>query len=201
MKKLGAALVLAAFTLMSCVSTDSSVSRVSADKQVDLSGYWNDTDVRIVCDSLVQEVLASPRLSAFSKKAGKLPVVIVGKFKNDSDEHIDTSIITTKVEAALINSGEVDFVASKNEREGVREEREDQQSWSGEDSAKELANETGADFMLIGAVKTIVDRAGGVSTRTYYVSYQLIYIESNKKVFMGENSSIKKVIKRSGAKF
>jgi uncharacterized protein (TIGR02722 family) len=201
MKKLGAALVLAAFALMSCVSTNSSVSRVDADKQVDLSGYWNDTDVKIVCDSLVQEVLASPRLASFSKKAGKLPVVIVGKFKNDSDEHIDTSIITTKVEAALINSGLVDFVASKSEREGVREEREDQQSWSSEDSAKELANETGADFMLIGAVKTIVDRAGGVSTRTYYVSYQLVDIESNKKVFMGENSSIKKVIKRAGAKF
>jgi penicillin-binding protein activator len=191
-----------ALALTGCVSEPGpGVSRVDSSTQLDLSGYWNDTDVKIVSESLVDECLAAPRLAEFAKKTGKAPVIIVGYFRNDSDEHIDTSIIVKKVEMALVNSGKVDFVASKDERQDVRDERQDQQSWATEDSAKELAAEAGADFMLIGSVKTIVDRAGGISSRTYFVSYELIDIQSNKKIFVGENSSIKKVIRRPANKF
>ena len=58
---------------------------------------------------------------------GALPVVIVGSYRNKSDEHIDTEILTKKLEAALVNSGKVDFVASSSEREEIRAERKDQQ--------------------------------------------------------------------------
>lgn len=198
--------VFAALTLFSamvfmtgCASTPQ-VTRVSSDTQVDLSGYWNDTDVRIVCESLIKDCLASPRIADVQKKKGSLPVFIVGTFKNNSDEHIDTSIITTKMETAIVNSGKADFVASKDERGDLRTERQEQQSWASEDTAKAIANETGADFMLIGSVKTIVDKAGKISTRTYFVSAELIDIETNKKVWMGSNDEIKKVIKTPSAK-
>lgn len=187
-----AALLLAA----SCASTPE-VTRVSADTQTDLSGYWNDTDLRIVSESIIRECMGSPRVSQFQKTKGRLPVVIVGTFRNDSDEHIDTTIITKKMETALINSGKADFVASKGERAEIREERQEQQSWASEETAKALAKETGADYMLIGSVKTIVDRAGKMSTRTYFVYAELIELESNRKVWIGENSEIKKVIKAS----
>ena len=47
----------AIFMLASCTSTGSStgVTRIDASTQTDLSGYWNDTDVRIVAESLVNE--------------------------------------------------------------------------------------------------------------------------------------------------
>ena len=191
---------LCAFALLSGCSSAPEVKRVDAGTTTDLSGYWNDTDVRIVCDSLIKECLDSPRVAQFQQKKGKLPVVIVGSFKNDSDEHIDTSIITKKMEAAIINSGKAEFVASKGERSEIRDERQEQQSWASEATAKAIANETGADFMLIGSVKTIVDKAGKYATRTYYVYAELIDVESNKKVWMGSNEEIKKVIKTPGAK-
>ena len=198
--------VIFAFTLISlavlfsgCSSTPQ-VTRVASDTQTDLSGYWNDTDVRIVSESIIKDCLSSPRVAQFQKDKGKLPVVIVGTFKNDSDEHIDTSIITKKMESAIINSGKADFVASKSERSEIRDERQEQQSWSSEDTAKAIANETGADFMLIGSVKTMVDKAGKVATRTYYVYAELIDVESNKKIWVGSNEEIKKVIKTPGAK-
>jgi hypothetical protein len=184
---------------MSCAT--SGVARVSSSTQTDLSGYWNDTDVRIACESITKDCLASPRLAAFAQQKQRLPVIIVGTFKNDSDEHIDTEIITTKLESAILNSGKAEFVASKNERQDLRSERQDQQSWSTESSAKEIAAETGADYMLIGSVKTIVDKAGGTSTRVYYIDYEIIEVESNKKVFVGENNDIKKIIKRSSSGF
>ena len=178
-----------------CKSTR--VERVSSDTVVDLSGYWNDTDVRIVAESLIADCVNAPAITNYIRNNGTLPVVIVGNFRNDSDEHIDTSILTKKFETALINSGKVDFVASSSERVEIRQEREERQTWASEETAKRLANETGADFMLIGSVKTMVDQMDNTSTRTYWVYAELIDIESNRKLWLGENSEIKKVITRS----
>lgn len=193
-------LVSAVLLLAGCASTPQ-VTRVSSDTQIDLSGYWNDNDVRIVCETLINSCLASPRVAQFEKTKGKLPVMIVGAFKNDSDEHIDTSIITGKMETVILNSGKADFVASSGDRSQIRDERLDQQSQSSEESAKALGNETGADFMMIGSVKTIVDKAGNTAVRTYFVTAELVDVETNKKIWRGENSEIKKVIKTPSAKF
>ena len=104
-------------------------------------------------------------------------------------------ISNKKFEIALLNSGKVDFVASSSERAEIRTERNEQQSFASEATAKSIGNETGADFMLIGAVKTIVDSISGQSARTYYVTAELIDIETNRKLWAGEDSSIKKLIK------
>jgi len=195
-------LIIIALTMVfigACSSTPK-VTRVDSDTQVDLSGYWNDTDVRIVCESLINDCLSSPRVAGFEQRTGELPVIIVGSFRNQSDEHIDTSIIQKRMETAILNSGKADFVASSDERLELRDERTEQQSWSSEETAKALANETGADFMLIGSVKTIIDSAGKTATRTYFVYAELIDIESNRKLWIGENSEIKKIIKRPAAK-
>ena len=177
------------------------VERIDAETVTDLSGYWNDTDVRLVADTLIKECTNAPAISNYTRTKGKFPVVIVGTFKNQSDEHIDTSILVKKFEAALVNSGKVDFVASASERGELRQERKEQQDWSNEETAKRLANETGADFMLIGAVKTIVDMNDKKSSRTYYVTAELIDIESNRKLWIGENSEIKKLITKPKVRF
>ncbi|MBQ6781563.1 MAG: penicillin-binding protein activator LpoB [Treponema sp.] len=199
MKKILLALVCV-LGLAGCMSTgdgSAKVTRLDADTQTDLSGYWNDTDVRIVTDSLVSECVNSPAVTAFNQVKKRTPIVIVGSFRNQSDEHIDTSILAKKFESSLINSGKVDFVASASERGEVRDERNDQQVNSSEETAKSLRNETGADFMLIGSVKTIIDSSGKQTTRTYYVNAELIDIETNRKLWVGDNSSIKKLIKQS----
>jgi uncharacterized protein (TIGR02722 family) len=184
--------------LGSCAST--TVSRVDSDTQIDLSGYWNDTDVRIVCDSLIKACLDSPRVTQETAKLSRIPVVLVGNFTNDSDEHIDTSIISRTMEIAIFNSGKADFVAGGDARNQLRAERQDQQGNASERTAAALGNETGADFLLIGSVKTIIDRAGNTSTRTYFVSAEMSNIENNTRLWMDQNSEIKKVIKNAKAK-
>lgn len=193
------AAVSAALIFSSCASNN--VSRVSSETVTDLSGYWNDTDVRLVAGEIIDGCLASPRIAQYpSQHGGKLPVVIVGSYRNKSDEHIDTEILTKKLEAALVNSGKVEFVASSAERNELRAERIDQQTNASESTAKSLGNETGADFMLQGAVKTIVDSDGKTMARSYFVTTEMIDIETNKKIWMDDNSSIKKVIKRSSTR-
>ena len=187
--------VASIWMLASCATT--SVGRVSSDTVTDLTGFWNDTDVKIVCDDLIDKCLASAKIKGFEEKNKRLPVIVVGKFKNDSTEHIDTSIMTEKIADAIINSGLADFVADKKEREELREEREDQNKagYTSEETAKALDNETGADFILQGSVKTIVDKIDNKTVRTYFVSVQLINLETNVLMFKGVSDSIKKIIK------
>lgn len=187
---------IAVLTILSSCATVK-VSRVDSESIVDLSGYWNDNNVRLVCKDLIDKCLSSPRIASFETKNNRLPVIMVGRFKNDSTEHIDTSIITEKMSDAIINSGLADFVADKVSREELREERKDQNKsgYTSEDTIKNLSGETGADFILQGSVKTIVDKVDNKTVRTYYVSVQLINLETNIVTFKGFNDSIKKIIK------
>jgi len=196
MKKILVIVGVVLFVFTSCASGGApKVQRVDSSTQTDLSGYWNDTDVRIVCKSLIDDCLSSPRVDAAIKaKRGKTPMVIVGRFKNESSEHIDTSIISSIMEQTIFNSGKLDFVAGGSTRDDIRAERQDQQSNASEATAKALANETGADFMLTGSVKSMVDRAGNQTVRTYFVDAQMTNIENNQRMWYGQNSEIKKVI-------
>jgi len=182
--------------LASCSSSAApGVSRVDAATRTDLSGYWNDTDVRIVSESLINDCLNSPRVAqAIAAKGGRLPVVIVGSFRNESSEHIDTAIIASAMEVAIFNSGKLDFVAGGSTRLELREERQDQQSNASESTASGLANEIGADFLLTGTVRTIIDRAANQTVRTYFVFAELTNIETNARLWLAQNSDIKKVI-------
>ena len=180
--------------LCSCASGPQ-VSRVDATTQTDLSGYWNDTDVRIVCDALINDCLNSQRVDqAIKAMRGRTPTVIVGRFKNDSSEHIDTSIISTAMERIIFNSGKMDFVAGGSTRDELRVERQDQLANASENTAASIGNETGADFMLTGTVRSIVDRDGNQTVRTYFVTAELTSIETNQRLWMGQNNEIKKLI-------
>jgi uncharacterized protein (TIGR02722 family) len=181
--------------LLSSCASGPKVSRIDASTQTDLSGHWNDTDVRIVCQSLINDCLNSPRVTqAIRAMGGKIPVVLVGSFRNESSEHIDTSIIASTMEVTIFNSGKMDFVAGGSTRNELRAERQDQQSNASEATAASLANETGADFMLFGSVKTIVDKAGNQTVRTYFVTAEMTNVETNQRMWMGQNNEIKKVI-------
>jgi uncharacterized protein (TIGR02722 family) len=178
-----------------------SVKRVDSSTQMDLSGYWNDTDLRLASDYLIKECLATPRLSQYKATYGKLPVIIVGKFKNSSDEHIDTSILSQRLEASILSSGKAEFVASGDLRDQLRAERLDQQQGYTDDATMaRIGREVGADYMLTGSVKTIVDRYDKTSTRSYFITAELTDITTNRRLWIGEYNEIKKVIKNPGVK-
>ena len=100
------------------------------------------------------------------------------------------------MEIAFVESGEVVLVANTEERDPLRDERMSQQIFANPATAKALAMETGADFMLLGSVKTVTDREGSKTVQTYYVSAQMVELETTRIVWLDE-STIKKVIDRS----
>jgi hypothetical protein len=178
------------------------VQRVDANTVTDLSGRWNDTDIRTVCKNLVAGCEDSPRIKAFILKYatahdGKTPAVLVGRFSNDSSEHIDTSIIAKNMETAIFNSGTLNFVAGGPALDQLRAERDDQQTNASEDTAARLANETGAALLLTGSVKSSTDADAGTMTRSYFVYAQMVNVETREVLWMATDDSIKKIISRS----
>lgn len=180
--------------LAGCASVK--VDRMDVDETVDLSGRWNDTDSRLVSEEMISDVLSRPWIDRYRAGRGKDPVVIVGSVRNRSDEHINTQTFVKDLERALINAGEVEFVAGSGERGEVREERKDQAAHASEATAKEEGEELGADFMLQGSINTISDRVDGKEVKYYQVNLELIEIQSHRKAWIGEKK-IKKMVKRS----
>ena len=188
-------LAVAALCLVSC-SSSRTVTRVSSDTQMDLSGRWNDTDSRLVAETMISDVLRRPWLSNFTSAEGRNPVVIIGDVQNRSSEHIEILVFTKSLERELINSGKVRFVASDAERQGVRQERMNQQIEASPETMKRLGQETGADFYLGGVITSVTDRIDGLRTVFYKVNLELINMETNDKVWIGDHE-IKKVIEQS----
>jgi len=187
-------LAIMASLILSACST--SVERLDAQQQIDLSGAWNDTDSQLVAREMIEDSLSRAWISKFVKTEGKDPAVIVGRVKNLSHEHINTNTFIANMERELINSGEVQFVASSANRQEIRDERADQDLNASEATRKEMGQEYGADFMMQGEINTIIDVDGSTQVRFYQVNLELISIKDNRKVWIGEKK-IKKLIKNS----
>ena len=173
------------------------VTRVESDTVTDLSGNWNDTDSRLVAEEMIRDVLSRNWLPKFTSKHGRQPTVIVGTVRNLSHEHINTRTFIADMERELINSGEVEFVASAEDRKEVRSEVKDQDLNASEETRKAMGQEVGADFMLQGSINTIVDAIDGEQARYYQIDLALIELGTNRKVWVGQKK-IKKTIEKSG---
>jgi uncharacterized protein (TIGR02722 family) len=191
--------IMGASALVSCASGPQT-TRVDASTITDLTQYWNDTDVDIVCKDLITKFLDSPRVAQFAVQRKRLPVIRVGNFKNSSSEPIDTTIISKRMQVQILNSGKADFVADASVSQELRAEAQEQQSWSTESTAAELAAETGADFLLTGAVKTIIQTSGSDQVRVYDVTAEATDVTTHRMIWSDENNAIKKVVKKAKAK-
>ena len=172
------------------------VRRIDPGTTTDLSGYWNDTDSRLVSEGMISDCLSHPWIQRHVMESEARPVVIIGTVRNWSMEHIATGTFIRDLERAFVNSGQVRVVANPLEREELRGERMDQQEWASEETRRRLREETGADYMLNGAIDVIIDREDGHEVKFYQVDLFLTDIETNERIWIGQ-TKIKKEITRS----
>lgn len=189
--------VILAFVLFGCSST---VQRIDTSTIKDLSGRWNDADAQLVAEQIVEDMLNGGWLKKYLKKEGREPRIIVGTIKNKTDEHIEIDVFRKDIEKELTNSGEVVFVASKEEREEMREERADMQEYSSDATKKKFKQEIAADFMMKGVLTSVVDQKGGEKVIYYQCDMELFNLETNVKAWVGQKK-IKKYISKPGFGF
>jgi hypothetical protein len=192
-----AALALAGIVLVSG-GCGKQVTRLNPDQQIDLSGRWNDVDSRQAADAIIRETFdrESWALEYARAHGGRRPTVIVGTVRNRSMEHIPVNAFVRDLERAYLGSGQVQVVASADERGEVRAEREDQQQNAAAGTRARMGIERGANYMLQGDIESVEDREGGRRVVLYQIDMTLVNLETNAKEWTGQHK-IKKYVERS----
>ncbi len=185
------ALTIGLLSVMACNRT---VTRVSPDQQIDLSGRWNDTDSKMVAAEMISDVLKRPWRETFANAEGRKPVVIIGIVQNKSSEHIESETFIKDLEREFINSGTIRVVQNDLFREKMREERAQQGEFASPETQAKWGKELGADFMMFGVITSITDSYKKEKVVSYKVNLELADLETNEKVWIGDKE-IKKYIK------
>jgi penicillin-binding protein activator len=180
--------------LLVCVGCARSVTRVDPNTAIDLSGRWNDTDSRKVADKMIQTLLESERFKEYAKSAGRKPAIVVGLIRNKTSEHIDAANYIKKLELAIFNSGIAEVVESEEFRDKLRLERAQQQDFADPATVAKWGKEIGANLMLFGEMTSETDVAGKTRVVNYITTLYLTDIETNRRVWYGQEE-IKKVVK------
>jgi len=172
------------------------IERVDPNLATDISGRWNDTDSKLVSNEMITDALTVNRnwIASFESKMNRKPVVIIGNIRNKTSEYIDATFFIKNMEIAFINGGSVSVVQSADERNQIRDERNDQQTFASEETKKKWGKEKGADFMMNGVVTSITDEHKNRKSVAYQVNLELTDLETNEKVWIGQKQ-IKKLIK------
>jgi len=164
----------------------------------ELSGDWSEVDARKTAEILIKQMLGEAWYSEALTQLGKKPMVLVGKVKNRSNEHINTQVFIKQIQRALILSRKVRFASDKARK--LRQEKEGQITNATDDTAKSMGKELGADYMIFGEINTITDRRGGKTIKYYQVNLELHNIETGEIVWIGEKK-IKKFIQQESRKW
>ncbi len=173
------------------------VTRLDPETTIDLSGFWNDTDSRLVAEALIDDAMNFPWARRFMQQNnGEIPAVIFGSVRNRTTEHIAVNAFLRDMEAAFLRTGLTRVVADPEQRSQIREEREDQQQNASAATRARMRNELGADFMLVGEITSIEDVEGNREVIYYQVDLNLTDLESSERVWIGQHR-IKKFVERS----
>jgi len=107
---------------------------------------------------------------------------------------VNTQYFAKRLERELLNSGRVRVVAAADQDSINVAERARQSEHASDDTVKSQGNEVGADFTLQTVINSQNETDGsGQSVRAYLVNMELVSVETNEKVWIGEKM-IRKVV-------
>lgn len=184
--------VVVCFVLEAC---GPSVRSGGSGDPLQVGDRWNDADSSGAAAELVKDILSRSWLSRWNEEQKRVPRLLVGRVVNRAHCHINTDMLVADLERDLLNSGEVSFVASGEQRKQLLDEKLRQIQHSTLESQKALGRELGADFLLTGKINSEIQRAGSTGVTYYQTDLELLNIETGEKVWLGQ-SKTKKVVQR-----
>ena len=135
-----------------------------------LSDQFNENDLQLIAKKMVNSLAGSPR---FAQPGQQLPVVLVGRLKNKTSEHIDMASLGDKIQTGLAQTGRFALL-DKAAREDLAEEYEYQQSgYVRPDEAKGPGQQASADYLLTGEMSSIIQQVGNDKLVYYKMTAKL----------------------------
>ena len=157
-----------------------------------LSDEWAPSDLQLIAKKVVGDLQASP---AFAQIQGR-PVVIVGKLKNSTSEHIDMQSLGDKIQTQLAGTGKFAFVDA-SARQAIAEEYEYQGSgYVRPDQAKGPGQQIAPDYIMTGELASIKQRVGSDEFIYYKMTAKLSNLRTGILEWTDEKELKKKFVKQ-----
>lgn len=157
-----------------------------------LSDHFNENDLQLIAKKMVASLQASP---PFGQIRGR-PVIVVGRMRNSTSEHIDMKSLSDKMLVQLQRTGKFAF-ADKPSREDLAEEYEYQEAgYVDPQSAKGRGQQVGADYVMTGEISSIVQEVGADKLVYYKMTTKLHNLRSGLIEWTDEKEIRKKFEKK-----
>ena len=126
---------------------------------------WGSTDLQTFSDHMVESLLGSPSLSYLVKPykgEDQRVIAVMGGVANETEEHINTDMITRSVRASLLGSQRFRFVASDLGQAEIDKQVRFQQGSGRVDPEKAVAfgKQYGAEVVIYGSLASITKKKG-----------------------------------------
>ncbi len=139
-----------------------------------LSDQFTESDLQLIAKKMATSLTDSRVVAEIPGK----PIVIVGKVRNKTSEHIDMESLADKLRVELQQKNRFAFV-NKQAREQIAEEYEYQQSgYVRKDQAKGPGQQAGADYLLTGSIASIVQEVGADKVVYYKMTMELTNLKT-----------------------
>jgi uncharacterized protein (TIGR02722 family) len=158
-----------------------------------LDDKFNEADMQQMSDTIVKAIVACPEINADKKR----PVVMVDRVKNNTEEHIDMSSLTDKIRTALIRSRRVKFIDREARGTLDEEYRYNEAGNVAKEKQKKRGKQTGADYIMRGAMATNVQQVGNDKFVYYKLTMNLVNLETSEIDCTEEKEIRKQYRKRS----
>lgn len=155
-----------------------------------LDDRFSENDMQLIAKKMIQSMADSDIVGS-----NGAPVVMVGKMRNRTSEHIDMTMLSDKVRTQLIQSGRFRFADVQNRRD-IAEEYEYQQSgYVDPAQAKGPGSQTGAEYLLTGTLTANVQQVGRNKSVYYKANFQLTNLLTSEIAWTDEKE-IRKAYKK-----
>lgn len=161
-----------------------------------LSDRFNENDLQLIAKKVAESMSSSPRFSQPSAD-GQLPIVLVGKLRNSTSEHVDMRSLGDKIQTALAQTGRFALV-DQQARQDIAEEYEYQQSgYVNPNAAKGPGQQVSVDFVMTGDLASIIQEVGNDKLVYYKMTAKLNNVKTGLIEWTDEKQIRKKFEKRS----
>jgi len=143
------------------------------------------TDVGRLARDMMTECLSRAWIPAYLGVMGEKPVVTVGPIHDWTGEGIDAETIVTGCEQELSKSEQVSFAACERQSQEPGKEGEEKQEFVSPEIISQIRSETGANFVLAGAIRSLADTTGTGSSPCYQVELEMINTKTMTRVWSG----------------
>lgn len=148
---------------------------------------YNGSDIQTTTASMIDQMLQSPRLQNNLFSNTKLPIVAPSVIANDTDEHINTQILSDAITTKMLNSNKFDLV-DMNALAAIKKQQKFQNN-SGmvnQETAVEEGRLVGAQYILYGTIANIKQQNSSQIVNFFQITLKLISIETGKVVWQGQ---------------